>query len=118
MSALKRIEKIGAMDRRIIIQTFTASQDETGGEILIWKDRYHVSANVTYPSTAGLETYLGLGEQGLQQTATRNQFFTFRWITGMNEKMRIIFEGKTYDIISIQELGRRRFLKIHGQIKD
>ena len=118
MSGLKRIEKIGALDRRITIQNFTAVQDETGGEILTWKDRYHVSANVTYPSTAGLETYLGLGEQGLQQTATRNQFFTFRWITGMNEKMRIIYEGNTYDIISIQELGRRRFLKIHGQIKD
>jgi SPP1 family predicted phage head-tail adaptor len=118
MSAMKQIAKIGSMDRRITIQAFTSTQDESGGEVLTWQDRWHVSASMSYPPTVGIETFLGLGEQGLQQTATRNQIFTIRHIPTVNEKMRIIYEHKTYDIISIQELGRRRFLKIHAQIKD
>lgn len=118
MSALKKITAIGRMDRRITIQNFTATQDESGGEILTWSDWKHVSANMTYPSTAGAEQYLGLGEQGLQQTALRTQIFTIRYITGLNEKMRVIYEHSIYDVITIKELGRRRFWQIQCQIKD
>lgn len=118
MSAMKEVAKIGNMDRRIAIQNFTATQDESGGEVLTWRDWKHVSARLTYPSTVGKEGFIGLGEQGFQLTATRNVIFTIRYVSGLNEKMRIIYNGGTYDIISIQELARRRFYLINAQIQD
>lgn len=118
MSAMKEVAKIGNMDRRITIQSFTATQDESGGEILTWKDWKHVSAKLTYPNTVGKEAYLGLKEEGFQLTATRNVIFTIRYIAGLNEKMRIIYNGGLYDIIAIQELARRRFFSINAQIQD
>lgn len=117
MSALRNIHGIGTFDRRITIETYSATRDVSGGEILTWAAWKIVSAQITYPTTAG-EAYMGLGEEGIQQTAQRMIEFRLRYIAGVNEKMRVLYDGVHYDIVEIAEEGRRRFLRIKVQYRD
>lgn len=116
--SLKEIEKIGEMDRRITVRSYTATRNETGDEVLTWADLCTVSAKIIYPTSGESETYLGLGESGLQQTATRNIEFVIRYMSGINEKMRVLYDDVEYDITALAEVGRRRFLRIKCQYKD
>ena len=118
MSALRKIHRIGTFDRRIVIQNYTASRDVSGGEILTWATWKAVSAQITYPTTGATEMYMGLGQEGLQQTAQRMIEFRVRYIAGVNEKMRVLYNNVVYDIIELAEEGRRRFLLIKVQYRD
>jgi SPP1 family predicted phage head-tail adaptor len=106
---------IGRMDRRIVIQSYTAERDAAGGETLTWADFMTVSAALSYPATGSGEMY---GKDQYQQIATRSVVFTVRYMAGVNEKMRVSYDDKLYDIESIAELGRKRYLELKCKLRD
>lgn len=95
----------GKLDRRIVIQTPTATRDGAGQPVKTWGLLATVWAKVEH--LRGKEPF-----QGEQFNAQRTSVFTIRHRTDVDETMQIIFDGDTYDIQSIAEKGRREGLEI------
>lgn len=96
---------IGTLDRRVVLQTFSASQDEYGQDVNTWTTIATVWAWVRYKS-GGESVYSN------KETATADCIFTIRYRSGITEKHRIVYGGVNYDILHIAETGRRKFLDI------
>jgi SPP1 family predicted phage head-tail adaptor len=47
-----------------------------------------------------------------KNTVTADCIFTIRYRAGVTEKMRVLWDGATYDIIHIAEAERRRYLAL------
>jgi SPP1 family predicted phage head-tail adaptor len=100
------ILQIGKLDRRITIQQLTKGVGEDYGEPTeTWSDWVTVWANVY--SGAGREF-----EQARQVNAEIDTQFQIRWRPGILATMRILYDGRYYDIQRIQEVGRRDRLNI------
>jgi SPP1 family predicted phage head-tail adaptor len=102
---------IGKLDRRITIQSLTQEQGADYGEPTeSWDDWATVWANVY--SGAGREL-----EAARQVTAEIDTQFQIRWIEGLTPTMRILYEGRVYDIHRIQEVGRRERWNIYAKAR-
>ena len=95
----------GKLDRRITIQSPTSTRDGAGQPVEAWALLATVWARVEH--LRGKEPF-----QGQEFNAQRTSVFTIRYRTDLDETMRIIFDGDTYDILAIAEKGRREGLEI------
>lgn len=103
-------QAIGALDRRIAIESMTTADDDYGALVETWGTYKKVWANVEYATTKTDEVYDAGAEL---QTAFNRATFTIRALgVTVTEKMRINYNGATWDIMSIAEHGRNAFLKI------
>lgn len=96
---------IGNLDRCIVLQDWTLTQDSYGQPIESWTETAKTKAWVRYKS----------GNESLaanKETATADCIFTIRYRASITEKTRVIFDGHTYDIIHIAESGRRKYLDL------
>ena len=93
------------MDRFITIEQFTAVQDSYGQETLTWTEFASVWAEKA--DIKARERFSA--QQDIAEETTR---FRLRYLEGVTPKMRIVHDGKTYDIEGIAELGRRAGLEI------
>lgn len=96
---------LGHLNRRILIQEETASRGDSGQEILNWTTLHDCWAKVDYPN-------IGSGEevQNDQVIVTTRTDFTIRYRAGLDEKMRVVYQGVNYSIANISEIERRHFL--------
>lgn len=105
------IVPIGKMDRRIRIEALTKGQGSRYGEPTeSWVEFATVWANV----------YSGGGRefQAAQHiTAEIDTQFQIRYIAGLTPTMRLLFDGRYYDIFRLQELGRRRRINIWAKAR-
>src|SRR5688572_19271733 len=106
---LQSKERIGQMDRKVIIQQKTvgsnpSNEDEEEG----WTDLISPWAKVEEKS--GSEYY-----RDDKLTAVTVADFTIRYVTGILEDMRIVFNGRYYGIKSILFIDRKRYIKITAQ---
>ncbi len=92
---------ISKQDRKIVIEDRDTTVTNNIGE------------KVPTPWTTFLTTYAKVqGAGGREQleadkdTATVKRRFKIRFFAGIDETMRIVYDGKNYDIESIQELDR------------
>ena len=101
----------GEMDRKVTIQTASGVQDAYGEEINTWLDTLDVWAKMEWET----------GSEGMDadQVVSHDKVkFTIRYTT-VDAKNRIKYEGKYYDIETIQEVGgRKRFLILITKIYD
>lgn len=96
---------IGALDRKITIQTPTNVVSSTTGERnQTWDTLESVWATVTYPkgSTERVE-----GQDQARVTAITPVEFTIYYRTDVNETMRILWDSEYYDIQRINKVGQR-----------
>lgn len=93
----------------IAIQKPVETQAASGGLQTTWTYlSKQVYAQVEFPGTGTDEKFLGD-----QQVAVTRVLFTIRYRTDFDEKYRIEFRSKLYDILNILETGpRRSYLKI------
>ena len=94
---------LGNLDRRIIIQQYSESADSFGERDKTW---------TTY-STVWAEKIDGSGSEkdvNNQIVAEQSIDFRIRYDSGVTEEMRINYDSKHYNIESISEEGRERFL--------
>jgi SPP1 family predicted phage head-tail adaptor len=97
--------KAGSLDRRITIQQPTETQNSFGEIVVSFSNFAEVWAEVIPLSGRELIT----AGQVLPEATLR---ITIRWLAGINEKFRILYEGVAYDIQHIAELKRREGLQI------
>jgi SPP1 family predicted phage head-tail adaptor len=97
--------KAGKLDRRIRLETKSATLDTYGQETVTWNLLAEVWAEVL--PTTGRELVASL--QVTPEVMTK---FRIRWITGFKESDRIVYQNEPYDIVHIAEMGRREGLEI------
>lgn len=90
----------GRLDRQITLQTLTVNRDDFGGQTQDWADLATVWAQAT--PWRGSEAV-----HADQVTALAEMRFQIRWRDDFDEKARVVFEGVAYDIVRIDEIGRR-----------
>lgn len=106
--------RIGELDRLITIQEPVITNGTAGSDIIdTWTDLDDVYAKVT--EKTGTE-----GVEAGRNTYLQSTIFTIRYYAGLNTRMRIIYSGFVYAIVSITENGGARsgFLDIVAELKD
>lgn len=114
MASLSSIDS-RRFDRKITIQSYTAAQDGFGEQILTWGTLVQCWASAEWPMAHSDE-----GQEAAQQTATERMDFTIRYLDAktVEPKMRVQYDSKTYDILAVLPIGRRRFLTLKCESKD
>lgn len=104
---ITKLYRIGNFDQRITIQR--AAESQTYGEpILTWSTYATRWANVQ--PRGGNEAVMGDTLQPFSRIRV-----VMRYDNLITEKMRIVWEEKTYNIVSIDIIPRRRFLDITAE---
>jgi SPP1 family predicted phage head-tail adaptor len=102
--------QIGKLDRRITLQRSTQGQGLHGEPIETWSDFATVWANA----------YSGSGREfsaARQVNAEVSMQFQIRYLDGLTTTMRILFEGKFFDIDRFSEVGRRERIDIFAKAR-
>ncbi|MEP6827921.1 MAG: phage head closure protein [Aestuariivirga sp.] len=98
----------GKLDRRITLQRSTTSKDEFGQPIETFGTLAQCRASYRPVSDAE--------RQRTNETlATLVARFQVRWFTAiadLNAKDRLLFDGRTFDILNVKEIGRHKGLEI------
>lgn len=101
--------KAGKLDRRIRLETKTATLDSYGQESVTWGLLAEVWAEVLPMSGRELIA-------SMQVTPEAMTKFRIRWITGFNETGRIVYRNEIYEVTHIAEIGRQEGLEIVAKV--
>ncbi len=101
----------GRLDRRITLQVSALQKDAAGAPVLTWSDVATVWAR--YIPVGGREFY---SAQAAQQIAGETARFLIRWRADLTARHRIVFDGKTWNIRNLAELGRREGLELTAEV--
>ena len=97
--------KLRPMDRRIIFAIRSETQNSLGEMIETWPVFATVWAQVK--NMAGREKI-----DANARRADADVQFMILWLADVVPTMRIVFDGRNYDILAIAEIGRRDGLRI------
>lgn len=101
--------RAGKLNRRITLQTLSATRNGIGQPVQSWSDLATVWAEVV---TAGG----GEGEGDNQRVARSTKQFRIRYRAGLSPReTRVVFDGETYDISAVDEEGLREGLLLTGE---
>jgi SPP1 family predicted phage head-tail adaptor len=104
--------RAGELDRRITLQTRSTSKSGTTGS---------TSEQFTTLATVWAQVKDLRGREfaaARQVNAEITTVFRIRWRTGVNELGRILYNGRTYDVVAPPaEIGRREGLEIMATAK-
>jgi SPP1 family predicted phage head-tail adaptor len=96
----------GTLDKRIVIETLTQTKDSEGGMSDAWGSPINTWAKIA--NLSGNERHITA--HGGQVAEARTEF-TIRYRTGINEKMRVTYNSKIYNIRFINDFAEdHRFL--------
>lgn len=98
-------QSAGNRDRKIAIQRFTTTRDEYGAQIESWTTAFEAFAEVVPQQLH--ELFMS----GAERTRSMN-IFRIPYTTNIGEKDRVMYEGKAYDILELNEIGRRQNLEV------
>jgi SPP1 family predicted phage head-tail adaptor len=103
---------IGSLDREITIQTPKVAVSST------YKKATEVYSDWLVGAWANVRP-LSMRElaEAKQISAEADTRFQIRWVPGLKTSMRIVFEGRFYDIYAIIEVGRRDRVNIFGKAR-
>lgn len=99
---------LGNLDRRITIQGNTPTASDSGGDVDNWADVATVYAEKV--ENRGDERF---ATQQLVGHAVVT--FRIRWsdtVKVVTDKHRIVFDGRTYNITAVREIGRREGIEM------
>jgi SPP1 family predicted phage head-tail adaptor len=105
--------RLGPLDRKITLQHYTTTRSQLGDEVLSWATLATVWAQVL--PVSGREFANATLEQKLTE---KTQRFRIRWLASARKdtKLRIVYDGETYDVKHIAEIGRRVGLELVGVV--
>lgn len=90
----------GTMDRLAVVQTPTESASAIGEPILTWAD--FATRWIAVLPLSGSESMQAMASEGSVTHRVR-----MRYTPGLKPKMRLTCEGRTFEIMSVVERGRR-----------
>lgn len=99
----------GKLDRSITVQSFTNTVNEYGTPIETWTDVATVRAQIIQSST---EEYLTNGASD-----TTSIIFRTRYFQGLTTSNQVIYEGETFNVREVKEIGRRKGLDLRCERK-
>jgi SPP1 family predicted phage head-tail adaptor len=99
--------KAGNLNRRITIEQYTSALNAYGESLITWAPVTTVWAQLR--QAKGTENV-----EAAQLTAVSDKIFWIRYRTGLNEKMRVLYDSQYYDIKEINEVGTREGLEIRA----
>lgn len=102
---------IGELDRRVVLYSFTETQSASGMPTKSWSIYRTVWAFVE--DGGGAETITAEAP-----TPKANLFFTIRYNSAITEKYRILYNSVKYNITHIEEIDRKRYLKLTAMKPD
>lgn len=100
----------GKLDRRIALQEKTASKDALGGLTESWVTIANVWAQ--YLTGGGSERF-----SSAQIYAETQARFRIRWMASITPEHRIVYDGKEWDILSVDEIGRKEGIEIKAKAR-
>ena len=104
--------RTGELDRRITLRRPTKAQDSYGEPLITYADEATVWAKVT--PIAGGESY-----EGDQRTNKQRVEVLIRYRAGMEANAWLfVYDGETYEIEDVQEVGRREGLKLTAYARE
>lgn len=98
----------GKLDRKIVIQRFTSTLDSYNEPVLSWSTLATRSASYE-PISDGERFRAG------ETAATASARFVIRYssaVSTLNPKDRLTFDGDTWQILHVKEIGRREGIEI------
>lgn len=98
----------GSLDRRIVIQRASLARDAMNSQVATWNPIATVWAKAE-PIQDGERLRAG------ETLASKKYRFTIRWavtVSQVDPRDRVVFEGRTYDVNGVKEIGRRVGLEI------
>jgi SPP1 family predicted phage head-tail adaptor len=100
------------LDRRVTLQEKVETQDEYGQAIVTWVDMADTWAEAI--PGRGVER-----TEALQLVAITDMIFRIRWRNDLSAAAtRVRFDGRSYDVLGISELGRRELLQLDATWSD
>lgn len=108
MMSKKRDNKIGKMDRRIEILGFTETQSGYGSPVRTWSTIAKRWGHVDFKP--GKEKYDGLQEKVFEPVAVQMYHYDLS-----AEKHRLKIDGEEYDVLSVYEIERQRFIEVKAR---
>lgn len=93
------------LNQRILLQTKVETQSDTGFMTVSWA--YYLSVWANVKPFRGREYH-----EADRVNAETTSWFLIRYRRGLSPTMRIVYEGRNYDILDIQEVGKREGTKI------
>lgn len=100
----------GQLDRDVTFQSVVESSNDYNEEVPTYSDAFTTFAKVT--ELQGKEDYEGHQKQNRADIRLK-----IRFREDVTLQHRFVYKDQTYDITSIQELGRRDALAIFGNIR-
>lgn len=97
--------RAGNLDRTITLQRFTAAPDDFGTPVETWSDVAMLRAEIVEAGTA----------EFFRNDAPRDDttiVFRTRFLAGVTNADRIEYEGRSFDVKEMKEIGRRKGLEI------
>lgn len=101
----------GLLDRRVDIQRRDLVPHPDTNELIESYVSYATGVPCRVVRSPGSE-FLSMNQVVSEQRAV----FTIRWRAGVIATDRVVYEGKSWDIVDIRELGRRVGLEIHARL--
>ena len=101
----------GQMDRRITIETLTATRGLSGAQKRSWATLATVWAEEMDYSSGG-EFY-----EANEKTAINKTKFRVRYLSTITETERILYDSNYYDILHIKVIGRKRYMILTAEKK-
>jgi SPP1 family predicted phage head-tail adaptor len=103
--------KAGSLDRRVTLQAKTSGRDDFGADTESWAPLATVWAQKL--DVTGRERLAGG-----QVQAEMDARFRVRWRGDVSAAAtRLVYAGRTYDILAIAELGRREGLELSCRVR-
>lgn len=101
----------GKLDRRVTIEQPSVAADAYGGQVTTWTTFKVAWAEVR--PIRGAERF-----EAMAQRAARFEVFRIRYLSGVTPKMRIVWDGRVYNIRNIAEVGRREGLDLMAEAEN
>jgi SPP1 family predicted phage head-tail adaptor len=99
----------GKLDRTIKVQSFTTTVNEYGTPVQAWTDVATSRAQIIQSST---EEFLTNGASD-----TTSIIFRTRYFEGVYTSSQVIYEGETFNVREVKEIGRRKGLDLRCERK-
>jgi len=96
----------GRFDRLVTIEAFTTTQSPSGFLTETWTT--FATTWAQFIQESGKEFFAND-----QTVAERKAVFRMNWLDGVTVQHRVTYDGETWDIHEVRELGRRAGLELH-----
>lgn len=98
---------LGMMDRCVWLESEVTQRGTDGNWTKVWTQATAKAIRAAYEYRSGGERIEANQEQG-----NRVVSWTIRYIDGVTERWRLLHKNDIYDIESVEEIGKRRYLRL------